>query len=88
MIALATDAILALVVVEAAALILFHRRTGQGIKPAHLVANLAAGFFLVLAVRLAAAGPARSAGGQAAIGAVLFAALLAHVLDLVARWRA
>ena len=87
MIALATDCILALVVAEAAALVLLHRRTGQGVKPAYLLPNLAAGFFLVLATRLAASGSTQGAAGQAAIGAVLFAALLAHLLDLAARWR-
>ena len=88
MMALATDAILALVVVEAAALVLYHLRTGRGIKPARLLANLAAGFCLVLAVRLALSVGDTSFVGETAIGAALFAALLAHVVDLAGRWQA
>ena len=88
MIALAVDAILALVVLEAAALVLYYACTGRGIRPARLLANLAAGFCLVLAVRLAMAVDRQALVGEAAIGAALFAALLAHIVDLAVRWRA
>ena len=88
MITFATDAILALVVAEAAILVLYNRRTGRGIRPSRLCANLAAGFFLVLAVRLAMATDAHGALGQAAIGAALLGALLAHIVDLAGRWHA
>ena len=88
MIAVATDAILVLVILEAVALVLYHRRTGRGIAPSRLLGNLAAGFCLVLAVRLALAGTSRTLGGEAAIGAALFAALIAHLVDLASRWRA
>ena len=91
MIAATLDAVLILVVMEAVALALHHRRTGRGVAPRHLFPNLAAGFCLTLVARLCAAGggaPPASRVTLAAVGAVLFAALLAHLLDLAVRWRA
>ena len=88
MIAVAVDAILALVVVEGAALTLLHARTGQGPSPRALWPNLAAGFLLALAVRIALGGAAVPIGVQAALAAVLACALVAHLVDLAGRWRA
>ena len=81
MIATAIDAILVLVVVEGLGLVLLRRMTGRG-PPARVVpAMLAAGFFLMLAARLALAG-----AGEGALAACFLAALVAHLLDLAGRW--
>jgi hypothetical protein len=82
MIATAIDVILVLVPLEAAGLVLWFRRTGQGIPPRRLLANIAAGFSLMLGVRLALA-----EAGDGPIAACLFIALLAHLLDLASRWQ-
>ena len=82
MIATALDAILVFVIVEGIALVLLFRRTGRGIAPRRLLGNLAAGFFLMLAVRLALAQT-----GDGPIAACLLGALAAHVGDLAMRWR-
>ena len=74
--------ILCLVLVEGAALVAWHRRTGQGIAPRRLLGNLAAGFFLMLAVRLAL-----SPGMDVAIALCLLLSLFAHLGDLALRWR-
>ena len=88
MIAIAIDAILVLVVVEGIALTLLHRRTGRGPSPRALWPNLAAGFLLMLGVRVALLAGAPSLALQAALAAVLGCALLAHVVDLAGRWSA
>ena len=82
MLALALDVILVFVLIESAGLVLFHRRTGRGIATNALLGNLAAGFFLMLAVRLALGGTS-----EALIAGCLLAALVAHLVDLAARWR-
>ena len=82
MIATAIDAILVLVIVEGLALVVLYRRSGRGIAPRRLLGNLAAGFFLMLATRLALA-----EAGDGPIAVCLLAALVAHLLDLAARWR-
>ena len=45
------DFIIALTVLEACALLAYHRLTGKGLSAAHYALNLAAGLFLMLAVR-------------------------------------
>lgn len=75
------DLILVLVVLEAVALVVYHRRTGRGIAPAALLFNLAAGALLLLAARGALTGAA-----WPWIAAALFGALCAHLLDLAQRW--
>lgn len=75
------DAILLLVTLEAAALVLWHRRTGGGPEPWRVLPNLAAGFCLLLALR----GCLSGAGG-ATLALCLAGALLAHLADLRARW--
>jgi hypothetical protein len=76
------DAVLVAVVVQALALALWARRTGRGVPPASLLATLAAGAFLLLALRTALAGEWWGWTGLA-----LLAALVAHVVDLRLRWR-
>ncbi len=88
MIALALDVILVLVLAEGLALVALHRFTGAGIPPRRLIGTLAAGFFLMLATRLAlAAGAQGTLAAQGAVAACLLAALIAHVADLAVRWR-
>ena len=75
------DVILALVALEAVALVAYHRRTARGIAPTAVVFNLAAGAFLLLAARAALTGAA-----WPWIAAALLGALCAHLLDLAHRW--
>ncbi len=75
------DAILALVVVEALALALYHHLTRRGLAPRAYAANLAAGFFLLLTARLVAGG-----ASPWLIPLGLLAALCAHVTDIALRW--
>ncbi len=82
MIALAVDIILGLVVVEAFALTAWKRATGNGLAPRALLGTLASGFLLMLAVRLAI-----GEAGAGPIAVCLLASLMAHVTDLVLRWR-
>ena len=77
------DAILGLVVVEALALALYHRVTGGGIAPRRYLANLMAGFALLLTARLALGGAA-----DWQLAACLLASLCAHLLDFSGRWTA
>ena len=76
------DLILVLVVVEAAALVLYWRRFAAGVSPFDLLPNLCAGAFLLLAMRAALTG-----GGWMAASGCLAAAGLAHLADLYRRWR-
>jgi hypothetical protein len=77
------DIILACLVVEAIALLAWHRATGRGLPPRAVVALLLPGAFLVLALRLALTGDA-----WALIPVVLVGALAAHLWDLRSRLRA
>ena len=75
------DGILGLVIVEALTLALYHRATGSGIAPRRYLANLMAGFALLLAARLALGdAPAWQLAG------CLLLSLGAHVIDLAGRW--
>jgi len=76
------DAILAAVVFEGALLLAWRARTGEGVPVGGLLANLASGFSLMLALRIAVGSGAASPW----IAPVLLAALLAHLADLVLRW--
>jgi lysylphosphatidylglycerol synthetase-like protein (DUF2156 family) len=76
------DGILILVLLEAAALLVYRRLTGAGIEPTGLISNLLAGVFLLLALR-----GALSNLSLAWIGACLAAALAAHISDMTHRWR-
>lgn len=76
------DLILILVVLEAAALAVYWRRTGRGVAPLNLLPNLCAGAFLLLALRITLAG-----GGWMLASGCLAAAGLSHLADLYRRWR-
>ncbi len=76
------DLILAGVVLEAVALLLYRRATGRGVAPASLIATLAAGGSVMIALRLSLAGGAAPTW----IPACLAVALAAHLLDLAIRW--
>lgn len=74
--------IIALTVLEAVALLAYHRLTGKGLSPGHYALNLASGLCLMLAVRSVLL-------GQDWRGTVLClsAAGLAHGTDLWRRWQ-
>jgi hypothetical protein len=76
------DLILALVAVEWLVLAAVWRRTGRGIAPLALLANLAAGATLLMAARSALVG-----ADWTVTAAWLAAAGLAHLADLAKRWR-
>jgi hypothetical protein len=76
------DLILLFTVLEALVLSLVRRRTGHGLHPRAVVLLLLPGIFLMLALRAALAG-----GAWPWVPAALFAALVAHLMDLRQRWR-
>lgn len=76
------DLVIALTLLEAAGLALYHRQTGKGLAPAEFVPTLAAGLALMLAVRAGVSG-----AGWAWVAAGLSAAGLAHLADVRRRWR-
>ena len=76
------DAILVLTLVEAAGLVVYNRMTGRGIAPLALVPNMAAGFSLMLGIRLTLEG-----AGSLALPACFVASLACHLADLASRWR-
>jgi hypothetical protein len=76
------DLILACTVLEAAALVLWHRQTGRGLSPTAIAVMLLPGVCLMLALRAALAGSA-----WPWVPAALAAALVAHLTDLRNRWR-
>ncbi len=75
------DAILALVLVEAIALILIRKRAGRGLKARDVIAGLLPGIGLLLALRAALLG-----NPWTSVALCLVGALLAHVYDLARRW--
>lgn len=75
------DIIIGMMVLEAAALIAYHSKTGKGIRPLQALAALAAGASLFVALRLALTG-----APWLWIGAALAASLAAHIADLTSRW--
>lgn len=75
------DAIVALVVLEAAALVAARTWLGRGPPCASTIANSAAGGALLLALRAAI-----GAAPFAAIALCLLVALAAHAADLALRW--
>jgi hypothetical protein len=79
----AVDLVIALTICEGLLLAWLRRRTGRGLTPLDILGNLAAGVFLMLALRAALTGEA-----WPAIALFLFLALLAHLADLWRRWRA
>ena len=76
------DFILVVVVLEAAALLLYWARARRGIAPLDLLPNLCAGALLLLALRATLAG-----SGWMIASLCLSAAGLAHLTDVYRRWR-
>lgn len=76
------DIILALVLLEAAVLLLARARVARGPSPAAIIANLAAGAMLMLALRSSLVAAQWT---QTALW--LLAALAAHLADVILRWR-
>ena len=72
--------ILAFVVIEAAALAVLHRKTGRGIPTIPMLANLAAGGCLMLAIRAALLDHPWTW-----IGFLMALALAAHLIDFGSR---
>lgn len=76
------DLIVALMLVEAVALVVLYRRAGRGIAPPDVLLNLMAGASLMLAVRGVLTG-----AGASWLLACLGVSLVAHVGDLARRWQ-
>lgn len=78
----AIDIIVAIMVVEAIALLAYRRTTGRGPSAAETLANLASGAMIMLAVRAALTG-----SDWTTTAAFLLAAFAAHLADLALRFR-
>jgi len=76
------DAVIAVTLVECAALTLWHRASGTGVAPRDFALNLMSGLCLMFALRCLA----RDAG-SAWISLFLLAAGIAHAADIVRRWQ-
>ncbi len=74
------DLIVALTLLELLALVFYRRRTGRGLEPGALLAMLAPGLMLLIAVRLALTGER-----WPLIAGCLALALVAHLIDLTRR---
>ncbi len=78
----AVDLILVFMLLESILLAVHRKRTGRGIALIDLAAMLLAGAFLLLALRAALTG-----ASWTWIAVWLLAALVAHLFDLLRRWR-
>ncbi|MEO8010784.1 MAG: hypothetical protein ABI650_03980 [Dokdonella sp.] len=76
------DLVLVVMAIEAIVLGLYHRKSGRGIGLLDLLANLASGFCLLLALRAALTGMS-----WPWIGAALAASFAGHLFDVSRRWR-
>lgn len=76
------DLVLLVMVLEVIVLGVLHRRTGRGIAATDLLAGMASGVCMMLALRAALTGMSWTW-----IGAALAASLVGHLLDLSRRWR-
>jgi hypothetical protein len=76
------DIVIALTVLEAIVLALWHGRTGGGLAAGDYALNLASGLWLMLALRSALVG-----AGAIWIALCLTAAGIAHSADIWRRWR-
>ena len=76
------DLVLVLTLFEVAALALYRRRTGKGVRMADVGPNLVAGLCLMLALRAAL-----STAGWPWVALALMASGLAHAVDLRRRWQ-
>lgn len=74
--------IIAFTLVEAVALVVYHRTTGKGVPPREFAANLASGLCLMFALRGVLVG-----SGWGWTACWLLGAGLAHGSDLWRRWR-
>jgi hypothetical protein len=72
--------IVVFVVIEAVALVLYHRKTGRGLATIPMLANLAAGGCLMLAIRAALLDQPWTS-----VGLLMALALIAHLVDFGAR---
>jgi ABC-type spermidine/putrescine transport system permease subunit II len=77
------DLVLLVLAAEAAALFLWHRRTGRGLAPLVLAGLVLPGIAFALALRAALTG-----AGWGWVAAALVAAFLAHAFDLTVRLKA
>jgi multisubunit Na+/H+ antiporter MnhB subunit len=76
------DTIIAITLLEVAALLLYHHQTKRGLGPREYLLNVVSGLCLMLALRCALAGSA-----WYFISAFLMAAGFAHVTDIALRLR-
>jgi hypothetical protein len=76
------DAVIALTLIEALVLWLYHRRSGRGLALSEIGLNLFSGLCLMLALRVALAGDSLWL-----VAAALAAAGILHALDIRRRWR-
>jgi hypothetical protein len=76
------DVVIAVTLLECAALIFYHHLTKRGLAPRDYLLNLTAGFCLMLAVR-----SVLSDAGWLWLVVCLMAAGLAHGTDLWRRWK-
>lgn len=76
------DIVIGITVLEALALLAYHRKTGKGVAGSQFMVNLLAGLSLMLALRLAVGGAA-----WAWVAASLMLAGAFHGLDLWRRWQ-
>ncbi len=76
------DFIIVLMVVEGIAIYFWQKRSGRGVAPTGLVFMLAAGIFLLLALRAALTDT-----GWPAVALFLALGGVAHLADLSRRWR-
>jgi hypothetical protein len=76
------DLVLGFMAIEALILANYRRRTGRGIRTIDLLASLAAGACMLLALRAALTGQS-----WIWVAAALSASLIAHLFDLSRRWK-
>ncbi|MEJ8848828.1 hypothetical protein [Variovorax rhizosphaerae] len=79
---LLVDGVIALTLLECAALLAFHRLTGAGVGPADFLVNVVAGLCLMLALRCVVRDQHMMWTAMC-----LLAAGLAHAADIWRRWR-
>ena len=82
LIASLVDLVIALTLIEGAALLLYHGATGRGVAPRDFLLNLVSGLGLMLALRAFV-----HEAGASWIAICLLAAGVAHGLDMLMRWR-
>jgi len=76
------DFILIGMALEATGLVLHHRVTGRGVRPARLLPNLLSGICLLLAMRVGAGG-----AWWGWVSLALLGALACHLVDLRRAWQ-